>query len=1107
MAAGMEMQPVIPANERARLLREYRARQQQQSEIPPPPPAPGAAPRAALNLPAARPDFARLNRWTPLGPAVVKAIVNGQPTGYSGRTPALAVAPGGQRLYAASANGGVWRSEDAGHSWVSLMDAFDLNPTAFRSDSLACGAIALVAGGHVGQDVLYIGSGEAHESGDAYYGVGPIVSLDGGTNWYSEMSEPSLVGKGFFALAVNPVQPAQVVAATSAGLYRREIQRPGSNEYIWRQKLDGSFSSVVSTHSNGVTVYYAARQYGGVYRSSDGERWEALGKKFPSDGVGRIGLAVQPDNPNILYALIATNSAQYAPNGSLLKAMYQLHGLYRLDVNEGTWHSVKGIPDTLFGFDLFQAGQGWYDLAMAVAPDDPNRIYIGGSTTRSDGVRGGVNYGEWAASLYRCEITLDAKQNASAKATYIGGSVHADIHALVFAPGDANQLWVGCDGGVFYSNKPTADPLAPANKRGLFEPRNAGLSTMTMNFFAQNAAEEAVIFCGTQDNGAQRYTGEEVWMLSAGGDGGYCAINARDPYTVLSTYTFGSINRSRDGGATTAYSEISVPIDNEEYWDTLFYAPLASAPYDPNNPASADLIAFGSSRVWISERFGGNLWWKQGDPYQNEVDWRSIPSGVRQQDRLSGGAVRALAFASPSKLYAGTTGGSLHRFDKQGNRWHRTDLPPIENIAGLVTCIAVDPVDTSGNSIYITLGGYGVGDRLWRFNGTGWEARSGPKNDANLRLLDVQHNAVLVDRFNPNILYAAADIGIWRSLDSGRRWEAFSAGLPDAAVLDLQQHPLSGALRAATHGRGIYEFQLYTPQQAVELYVRDHQLDRGRPRQTPLDRALHPLRVGQGVQVGDSPDIKIETLDAAGDYPSGNGVIDFFAFAARLDETPAPATLWTHDAASLINRVYVQVHNFGFNSASRVRVSLLLAKTDAALPELPNGYERQLHDGIPVENSLWRTAGYVDVYNLRNDQPKIARFDLNSDWLPPASQLAGNDRYCLAVVVQSLEDAFVPSAPTMLDRNDRKVATKYVQVQPYTGILKPPIVVRSGSTTPPQEFIASHKVKARETLSSVAKKYYGAMQQWPEIYRANQAVIGNNPNLLRVGMVLKIPKL
>jgi hypothetical protein len=100
-----------------------------------------------------------------------------------------------------------------------------------------------------------------------------------------------------------------------------------------------------------------------------------------------------------------------------------------------------------------------------------------------------------------------------------------------------------------------------------------------------------------------------------------------------------------------------------------------------------------------------------------------------------------------------------------------------------------------------------MGDRrrVWHFDGTRWQVRSGTGENS---LLDVEHNALAVDRTPPNNVYVGADIGVWHSADGGLNWNPLENGLPDAPVFDLQIHPTQRLLRAATHGRGVYEISV-----------------------------------------------------------------------------------------------------------------------------------------------------------------------------------------------------------------------------------------------------------------------------------------------------------
>jgi len=190
------------------------------------------------------------NNWVPIGPSGLrKGQAATQPI-TSGRTPGIAVNASGSRVYIGTANGGVWRSEDTGDNWTSLMDDFDLNPVnSTQSDSLACGAIAVQFGTATANDIIYVGSGEAHFGIGSFFGVGPIVSTDGGTNWNVEPVSPasnSLSGSGFYELAIDPNNMSRVIGATLSGVYRRESD--GASGFHWdRKNLPGSTTSRVTS--------------------------------------------------------------------------------------------------------------------------------------------------------------------------------------------------------------------------------------------------------------------------------------------------------------------------------------------------------------------------------------------------------------------------------------------------------------------------------------------------------------------------------------------------------------------------------------------------------------------------------------------------------------------------------------------------------------------------------------------------------------------------------------------------------------------------------------------------------------------------------------------
>ena len=238
-----------------------------------------AAPRAEMA--PGMPAIPGAKNWRSIGPAGVDhGYARGRPV-TSGRTSGVAVAPGGNRIYIATANGGVWRSDDAGASWRSTMDAFDLDPTNFASTSLACGAIAIDA---ADPNRVYVGTGEGDTDAifryrltnalPAYRGIGPIRSDDGGGKWVQEpvaAGSTPLAGAAFYALAVDPGNRENVVAATTVGLYQRTSQ---GGAVQWIQRRAGSHCSAVVGRAANATTFYAAA-------------WAAASTARPTGAAGR----------------------------------------------------------------------------------------------------------------------------------------------------------------------------------------------------------------------------------------------------------------------------------------------------------------------------------------------------------------------------------------------------------------------------------------------------------------------------------------------------------------------------------------------------------------------------------------------------------------------------------------------------------------------------------------------------------------------------------------------------------------------------------------------------------------------------------------------------
>ena len=945
----------------------------------------GAA--AAAVIAPGMPALPGQNNWTPIGPSVVARGQTGNRAAISGRVAGIAIAPGGQRVYAATANGGVWRSDDGGISWQSTMDGFDIDPTNFATTSLACGAIAIDQGN---PDRVYVATGEGDTDAlfgarvvnalPSYRGIGLVRSDDGGLTWHNETSSPSLSGFACFQLAIDPADREHCVVATTNGLYERV---PSGGTFTWQRRRTGAHTSVVVARAGGTTTWFAAANGDRVYSSSTGSTWATVGTSFPA-GIGRIALGVQPDNPNVLYAFVTT-------------ATGNVHSVRRLDGGAGTWNNVAGVPDVL------PAGQGLYDLCIAVDPNNANRLYLGGDYRNVDPFPG---------SIWRCDVTFSSG-TYSTTGTSIGDFAHADVHTLVHVPGSSDRLFAGTDGGVFEHTNATG--------AGGFTARNTGLATLCTNFIGQHPTEPAVVYVGLQDNGTVKGTGEQVWRHVLFADGGYCVVNWNDPFRVM-LFANGGVYRATDGGLDyTSWTNVT---PTGATWQVMA-EPLVGTPRNPAAPAEANIVALGvGGRIYISSDFGTS--WP---------DQPVLPAGS--------GAAFSMAFASASRLFVGTTAGRVFRLDDSGpGGWTVTRIDsavagPLP-LAGLVTDIAIDWSDATRSSIYISFGGVGDFRHVWRFDGASWAARSGTAGSGS-QLLDVEHNAIQYDRAT-NRVYVGADIGVWETTDGGATWTPIQNGLPDAPVFDLQIHVTARLLRASLHGRGVFEWRLDAPVSTdVELYVRDTMLDTGRgvntdgrpdPSVAPSIPVFHYL----------SPNIKIDVPTPAG-YQTPATDIDFLTFHdVIVDGSNGVGTITP--PPTVHNRVYVQVHNRGRVDATDVQVMAAITNAGTGLT-LPVGYTSDVVAGTALTGTAWTTLGMETIPQLRAGFPQVVAFDLPSTVLPLPASLPGNSHYCMVVFVHNAQDPFVSTQRNvdLLTLADRKVGQRNLHIVEFIGTPPPP---RSG---------------------------------------------------------------
>jgi hypothetical protein len=969
--------------------------------------------------PPAPPGGATSVNWTPIGPSVV---AHGQATNnppVSGRMTSITVGPSGTRAYAGAANGGCWFTADGGTTWVPLDDFIVSGATTAggtEADSLATGAVAVRFGAAAATDLVYVGTGEPNGSADCYFGIGIRRSAAGGTPGTWTLEATNLAGRGIYKIVIDPDSTATVLAATTAGLFRRPAAAPFAT---WTQVTStfvapNNFCTDLVVAGTGATkIYYCVFQGDTAYSSPDGITWTAL-TGIPA--AGRAALAVGQAAPTVAYAL--------KEDGTLRRLV-------------GTaFQSVANVPP-LFNI----GGQGWYDIGVAVDP--AGAVYLMGDLVWDS---------NWTLSLFKATVTggpgtfsygFNAANigNPSADATYVGRNVHADGHGIAFALNAAGtaqvatDVWLATDGGIFRSTS--------SGTIGTFVSRNVGLAVTEMSFFSQRPDTDAIVISGCQDNGNVRFWGEPAWFEAPQGDGGGVGIDPNDQYQVIRQYAglgqywqdsvtlmwfySSSFDRCTDGGASGVWSGLNFPpltpsdVNQRNVFDfesarTGFYTPIAVTP----TGVAGTMAAIGTHRVWLSTNWGTN--------------WNTIPTNSNPyalaapstaQDSLDGTAIRSIEFASGTRLFAATS-NAVWRLDLAGGVWTRTPITTAGLPAGhFITDLAVH--NAAAGTFYVALGGGGL-VHAWFFDGAAWQS-AGPV----VGTLDAPCHAIVVDPDNPNNVYLGSDVGVWKGTKTGATtwtWALYSQGLPEAAVTDLAAHRRARLLRAATHGRGVWEIQLdAVAGTEPELYLRVNTADTGRisggSRFPWLEGAPDPRRKTFNVWHWQSPDIKVRRPSLGG--PTLSTPPDLLDFGFNVGDYVDTSNAETADQTGL-NRIFIQVHNRANERAmapllgTDVRVLLLLTDAAGGLPALPADYRARIIAGDTtnwVSGTPWRFADPMTPYRnlpgaVHARQTQVVFYDYNFTAL---GLPAGHDHVCAAAFVTtvSASDQLLAPGNTSLD--------------------------------------------------------------------------------------------
>lgn len=652
------------------------------------------------------------------------------PKNFGGRTRAIMVDPNDpskNSVFAAGVAGGLWKTTDitaASPNWTPVNDYFD---------NLA---ITSIAADPSTPQTMYFGTGEGYYNVDAVRGLGLWKSTDGGQTWTHLSS--TLNSNFHYCQKINITPSGDVLVATLTGLYR---STNGGTSFT--RVLGGSGVSFttydIEIAANG-DVYVST--YGRVYRSiDDGATFSPL-TTMPI-AAERIEIACAPSNASYIYAVVEAGN--------------QVSGIL-VSTNQGATWQVRNEPndaDPGISATDFSRNQAWYDLAIAVDPNDEEVIMVGG-------------------------IDLFKSQNGGQTWTQIshwyGGfgyqDVHADQHIIIYEPGNSNVAYFGNDGGVYSSvNCSSSSPTLNSKENNY----------RTIQFYAcamHPATGSYHFLAGAQDNGSHRF---EVGNLNntvevTGGDGAFCHIDQNQPNYQFTSYVYNNFRRSTNGGS----SFTSINAGNSGHFIN---------PSDYDNDANIMYSAHNSGQF---------------------LRWNDPQTGNTFQAYNVGFGGRASAVTcdpnTANRVYFGIDNGRVYRIDNAHSSSPSGSI--INSSAGMptayISCIAVE--EGNANHLLVTYSNYGV-NSVWETTngGSTWQSVEGNLPDMPIRW-------AIFNPHNGDQAILATELGVWSTDNlsgSATQWGASNSGLANCRVDMLQTRASDNLVIAATHGRGLFSSDVF----------------------------------------------------------------------------------------------------------------------------------------------------------------------------------------------------------------------------------------------------------------------------------------------------------
>jgi photosystem II stability/assembly factor-like uncharacterized protein len=705
-------------------------------------------------------------------------------------------------LVVATAQGGVWRSQDAGAHWSKstapdqMQNTFSLvqDHRVGRRNVWYCGTGELLSTTFRRASVVGLPRWRTLDVGDGIY-----KSTDSGISWQllpstfdtSRVTLDSAFDGVWNIVVDNSAQQSDVIYAAGYGAILRSSDGGGSWATVLGDRKNKSFCTDVAITSTGVLYAYLSTagtgvpSTAGVWRSVDGISWTKITPtKWPSQTV-RMKLAIAPSNENIVYV------AGEAPRNATAHAIWKYTYVSGNGSGAGgTWQDRSASLPTSATPDLEQINTlGGYALTLAVHPLDPEMVYLGGT----DLYRSSNGFADALA------IDWIGGYNPTPSSGQSYPNHHPDNHCLAFSRINSERMYNCNDAGVFVTDSSRAttgeDPDHPVTWRDLNEGLQAAIIYVAAIDHA--TAGDSVIAGGFQDQGAWIGTPGTPWEQYTGGDGCYTAI-ADNKLAIYTSSQFATMYRLRfDPGLNLlSYSFISPRLVNPQ-----FVAPWMLDPTDSKQMYVAD-----SNVVWWNSNLDGI---EETNTNYTNVNWTMLTKTTVLRNAVIGAL--AMSVVPEHQLYYGTSDGHVYMLTSPTAQ--PVELTsPLFPVNAFVSCIAVDP--DNAQKLVVCFSNYHIrslfatddGGKTWRdVSGNLEQYPDGSGDGPSTRWVSIVHQK------GQTIYLVGTSVGLYSTtkLDGNVQWQQESPlGLGHSIVEHLDVRQSDGFVAVATQGYGMWYGQV-----------------------------------------------------------------------------------------------------------------------------------------------------------------------------------------------------------------------------------------------------------------------------------------------------------